>query len=164
MRGLEVGGEPVGDDQAGSAHQRLEVVGPTDGYRHVAHGVFDDQVPADHPGDQFAQRGVGIGVGRPRNGHQRGEFGVAQGHEGADHRRQHEGEHEPRAGSQPVYVSRRRRADGGEDARSDDGADAQQRDLHRPQHAAKSMLPILGVLQDGVEGFDGEDARHGGKL
>ena len=51
-----------------TAEQLDKIVGPTLGHRHVADRVFQDQIPADDPGDDFAERRVGIGVGRARNG------------------------------------------------------------------------------------------------
>ena len=58
---------------------------------HVGDGIFQDQIPADDPGDQFAHRGVGVGVRAARDGDHGGEFGVAEGGECADDAHQHEG-------------------------------------------------------------------------
>ena len=40
--------------------------------------VLEDEVPADDPRDQLAQRRVGVGVGRSRDRNHRGEFGIAE--------------------------------------------------------------------------------------
>ncbi len=56
---------------------------PTRSHGSGAKSVFQDKVPADDPGENLAQRGVAIGVGRTGNGYQRGEFGVTQAGEAA---------------------------------------------------------------------------------
>ena len=43
----------------------------------------ENQIPADDPGENFAERGVGVGVGAAGDGRHRREFGVAQGGERA---------------------------------------------------------------------------------
>ena len=64
--------------------QRLDVRGEANADAHVGEGVFEDQVPADDPCDQFAERGVGVGIGRAGDGNHRGEFGVAEAGKDAD--------------------------------------------------------------------------------
>ena len=56
----------------------------------LAEGVLEDEVPADDPGDQLAERRVGVGVGRPGDGDHAGELGVAEAGEGADDSHQHQ--------------------------------------------------------------------------
>ena len=73
-----VGRQPVGNDDAEARQQRLEVVAPADRDGDVADGVLDDQVPADDPGDQLAERRVGVGVGGAGDRHHRRELGVAE--------------------------------------------------------------------------------------
>ncbi len=41
-------------------------------------GVFENQIPADDPGDQFAHGRVGISVGAAGDGNHRREFGVTK--------------------------------------------------------------------------------------
>ena len=81
--GPQIGGQPAGELQAEAAEELAEIARPGDGHRDVAHGVLQHQVPADDPGHDLAQRGVGIGVGAAGDGDQRGELGVAQGREAA---------------------------------------------------------------------------------
>ena len=44
----------------------------------IADGVFENQIPADDPGEDFAQRGVGIGVGAAGDGDHGGKLGVTK--------------------------------------------------------------------------------------
>ena len=94
--------QPRRNAPAQPGQQFLEVPGPRHGHRHVADGVLEDQVPADDPRDQFAERRVRVGVGRAGDRHHRRELGVAQRGEAAGHGRQDERDR-PRPG-------RRRRA------------------------------------------------------
>ncbi len=55
-----------------------DVRGEADADAHVGEGVFEDEVPADDPGDEFAERGVGVGVGGAGDGDHAGELGVAE--------------------------------------------------------------------------------------
>ncbi len=114
---------------------------------HVAEGVLQNQVPADDPGHQFAQSGVGVGVSRAGDGNHRGQFGVAKPGEDADDGHQHQRKRQRGAGAWTSgqgrvvdeVVQQRRVADIGrvellpghggaddrEDARADHRADAQ---------------------------------------
>ena len=64
---------------------RLCVSAEADGDHHVADYILEDQVPADNPGENFAECRVGIRVGAARDGNHRGQFGVAQAGEAAGH-------------------------------------------------------------------------------
>ena len=75
------------------------VRGEADADGHVADGVFEDEVPADDPGDQLAHGGVGVGVGAAGDGDHRGQLGVAEAGEGADDGDQDERERERGAGA-----------------------------------------------------------------
>ena len=68
----------LGSVEPEDADEVLEVVRPAVGHRGRGHGVLEDQVPADDPGEQLAQGGVGVGVGGAGDRHHRGELGVAQ--------------------------------------------------------------------------------------
>ena len=71
--------------------------GEADADGHVADRVFQNQVPADDPGDQFAHGGVGIGVRAARNGDHRGELGVADRGKAANNGNQYERKRDRRA-------------------------------------------------------------------
>src|SRR6185503_3637378 len=59
--------ERLRDVDAHAADDVLEVLGPAVGDGHGGHGVFEYEVPTDDPGEELAQGGVGIGVGRARH-------------------------------------------------------------------------------------------------
>ena len=88
--------------QAGSAtpkwrQQLAEVARPADRHADVADRVLDDQVPADDPRHQLAERRVGVGVRRARDRHHRRELGVAERREPAGERGEQERDDDRRA-------------------------------------------------------------------
>ena len=126
------------DAEAGE--DALEVAAPADRDRHRADGVLENQVPADHPGEDLAERGVGVGVGAAGDRDHRRELGVAQRREAAGEAGRHVGEHDRR----PRLVGGRRPGQH-EDAGADDRADAQQRQIHGRQRALERLAPVLDV-------------------
>ena len=106
--------------QAEQFQDLAEVPGPADGHRGGGDGVFQDQVPADDPGDQFANAGVGVAISAARASDGARQLGIGQRGEGAGDTRQNEGEHDRRA-----RMLRRHHAGEHEDARADDAADSQ---------------------------------------
>src|SRR5205807_6226728 len=60
--------ERVGAEELGhlpgkeDVEEFVEVFRPGGGDAGAGHGVFEDEVPADDPGEQLAQGGVGVGV------------------------------------------------------------------------------------------------------
>src|SRR6266446_4627749 len=93
-----------------------EVVRPAGGTRACSPGVFQRQVPANDPGQQLAQRRVGVSVGAPRQRDHGGKFGVAKPSESTTKAREHE------------------------NARPDDGPDAERGELYRSQSSLKTVL------------------------
>ena len=93
---LQAGGQVGGRDpldrqvEAEPVEQIDDVGGEADADAHVGEGVLEDQVPADDPGDEFAEGGVGVGVGRAGNRNHRREFGVAEAGKDADDGDEHE--------------------------------------------------------------------------
>jgi len=67
---------------------------------HVAEGVFQNQIPADDPGHEFAERGVGVSVGGAGDGIMDASSGVTEPGEDADNSHQHQrkGKRRSRAG------------------------------------------------------------------
>ena len=54
--------------------ERIQIVRPAGGDDARPDGVFEDQVPADDPGDQLAQRRVRVGVCTAGHRHHAGEL------------------------------------------------------------------------------------------
>ncbi len=184
--GVHGAGPMVGQDDAEGGELRLQVSAEADGDRDVADRVFQDQVPADDPGEDFAQRGVGIGVGAAGDGDHRGQFGITQPGEAAGDGDQDEGDGDGRTGRRtPVHQRARARSvaqqvddqvehlrvqDGGnfevlagggragehEDAAADDGADAERGQAPRAEGLLEPVLGLLGVGDQLVDGLAGE--------
>jgi hypothetical protein len=95
---LQTGGKIGGRDpsrarmQAEPVEQVDDVGGEADADAHVGAGVFENQIPADDPGDELAECGVGIGVGRAGDGNHGGQLGVTEAGERADEGHHHHGE------------------------------------------------------------------------
>ena len=64
--------------QAEAFQQFVEVARPAGGHCGRLQGVLQNQIPADHEGDELAERQIGIGVGRAGHRGHGGELGVAQ--------------------------------------------------------------------------------------
>ena len=96
------------ETQAQLAEQRDEIARPADGHRRGTERVLEDQIPADDPGDELAERGVAIGVGRAGDRNARRELRIAE-------RRQHarRAPPAPSTGRWPVPRWRRRPARSG---------------------------------------------------
>src|SRR5207244_3384377 len=94
----------------------VEVLGPVGGQHAAAHGIFQHQVPADDPGEEFAERGVSVGIGAAGDWRHGGKFGIAQGGQGTAKPGNSKGDHHGR--SAPVGSSF---AGHDEDAGTDDG-------------------------------------------
>jgi hypothetical protein len=134
------------------ADQVLEVVRPAMGHRRRRDGVLEDQVPADDPREQLAERRVRVGVRGAGDRSHRGELGVAQGREDARQACDHEGEHEGGTGR---IVGRATREH--EDAGADDGADAEAGQLDGAQDPPQAVVP-LHLLEQQAQRFLREQA------
>ena len=71
-------GQPQRHLDLENIEQLDEVVGPAGRNRARTHGIFQREVPADDPGEQLTQRGIGIGVSAARQRNHRGKFRVAK--------------------------------------------------------------------------------------
>ena len=162
-RGAIAGRQPDGQRDADAAHQRREVVAPRDGDGDVADRVLEDQVPADDPRDELAERRVRVGVGAAGLRNHRGELRVAERRERARATEQQEREDERRPRAVPhdvagrVDLAGRRRADGPEDAGADHGADREHDEVAGAQDAPQPAFPFREQLADG---FSLEDLQH----
>ena len=124
--------------------ERHDIARPADGDRDGADGVFEDQVPADDPGEQLAQRGVAIGVGAAGHRDERGEFAVAESGEDRSKAGQDKREHNCRPG-----VLRRDRSREHKDARADNGADAERGEVHGAERPVEALVGQRFGLQVG---------------
>ena len=131
-------------DDAEVAQEGDDIARPANRDGDGADGVFEDQVPADDPGKQFAQGGVAVGVGAASHRNQRGELAVAERREDRGQAGQHERKHHRRAG-----VLRRDRSREHEDARADNGADAQGGEVHRAERPVEALVGQRFGLQVG---------------
>ena len=163
--------------QAEPVQQVHHVGGKAHADGHVRAGVLQNQIPADDPGDQFAQGGVGVGVSRAGDGNHRGQFGVTEAGEGADdgHQNQRNGDGRTGAGAARHRgvvndeLGQRRidhaggvellagdgRADDREDARADHRPDAQRSQRPRAQGLFEPVLGLFRVPDQLIDGLAG---------
>jgi hypothetical protein len=156
-------------------HEVDGVLGKAHGDGHIGDGVFEDEVPADDPGNELPHRGVGIGVGRAGNGDHGSELGVTKPGKCADDRDEDERDGEcgtgagaAKHGGVAYEVVQHRSvedggsiellagnggADDGKDAGSDDGSDAERGEGDGPESFAEPVLGLLRVGNELVDGF-----------
>src|SRR5271157_2117646 len=135
-----------------------EVAAPTGGDGRRAESVFQDEVPADDPGEEFAQGRVAVRVSRSGDGNQRGEFGIAQSSEDTTQPSQYEREHDRRTG-----VLRSRRSSEYENSGADDSADAQSNEIYGAQGPLQTMFAGLRRLaHQHVQGLAFQQIGHSG--
>ena len=113
----------------------IEVFAPSDRHRGRADRIFEDQIPADDPRDEFTHRRVGIGIGAAGYWNQGSEFRVTKPGKGAADAGDDEGEHD-----------RRTRAIGDRGRGShkktgaDDRANAERQEVHRPERTLQAVF------------------------
>ena len=158
-------------------------------HRHVGPRIFQDQIPADNPRHQFAQRRVGIRIRRPRNRNHRSQFGIAKASQAANERHQHQRNCDrrtrprtparerrvPYRGEDDVgdrslaplrhvrLASRDRRPDYGKNPRANHRADPQRRQRPGSQRLLKTVLRILRVQNQLVDGLAAQQLASQGK-
>jgi hypothetical protein len=170
---IRVNAEPV--------EQIDDVGGEADADGHVADGVFEDEVPADDPGDEFTHGGVGVRVSAAGDGNHCGKLGVADRSESADDGDEDEGKSDrgtgagtPEAGGvvNQVFEERRienrgsfeflagdRGADDGEDAGADHGADSEGSEAEPAEGLLEFYFRVFGVGQKLIDAFTVEKLR-----
>ena len=132
-------GEFVGHDDADIFQEAHDIARPADGDGDGAERIFQDQVPADDPGDEFAQGRVRIRVGAARDRNGRGHFRIAQAGERAGKGAEHEGQRDGRP-----RIGRRRMSGEDENAGADNGADAERHQIERRQGALERHAVVRG--------------------
>ena len=103
------GRQPRRQCDADAAQQRREVVAPRDRDGDVADRVLENQVPADDPRHQLAERRVGVGVGAAGLRNHRRQLRVAERRQRAGAAEQDEREDQRRSGAGADDVAVRRR-------------------------------------------------------
>ena len=100
LRGGVIVHQPERESEIEEAAAQLhEVTGPADGHGHVPDGIFQDQVPADDPGDDLPEGGIGVSVSRPGDGNHGSQFAVTKSRKSAGHRGHDEGKNHGRPGA-----------------------------------------------------------------
>src|SRR6476469_5170377 len=121
----------------------VEVLAPRDRDRRGADGVLEDQVPADDPGDELAERRVRVGVGGAGHRDRRGQLGEGERGERAGHAREDEGQDDRGTGVAD------RLADDDEDAGADDRAEAERGQVEQADDTLPRLALILRVADEG---------------
>ena len=116
-----------------------DMSGKADADSHVRTGIFEDQIPADDPGNQLAHGGVGIGVGRAGNRNHGSEFCITKTSQSAD-----EGDEEKRDGGRPHVREEQRQA-----------GDVERSQSPRPPPLQPPHLGPRGDVRIGLEGLGG---------
>ena len=129
------GGEFVGEVDADGGQKVCEILAPRDADGDGGYGVFQHEVPTDNPGDELAHGGVGIGVGTAGNGNHGGKLGVTESGKGTTDGGHNEGE-----GDGGTGVAGGHRTGDGEEAGTDDDADAKGDETDGAENAAKRSL------------------------
>src|SRR5581483_373601 len=138
-----------------AAPERDEVVAPRDGDGGRADGVLQDQRPAQDPRQRLAQRAVRVAVGAAAGGDGGGQLGVGQAGEAADGAHEDEGPDDVGARD----LGAQARVD--EDARADDGADAQEREVQGAQALLDRLGRVVRLGDDVLGGLLHAVARQG---
>ncbi len=122
---------------------------PTGGHGCGSEGILEDQVPADDPGEDFAQGCVSVGVGRAGDGNQRSEFGITQAGKGTGDAGKNVGDDDGRSG-----VTRRSRTGEDEDSGANDGTHAQHDEVDGAKDTLEAVLARLtGLGEQHVQWF-----------
>ena len=117
------------------AEQRLHVTGPAYRDNRDDQRIFEQQIPADQPRHQLAERGVTIGIGAAGDRDQARELGIAQAGKCAAHSCDNEGEHHGR--TRTIGDCRGRSH---EQTRADNCSNAQHDQVNRPEGPFEAMF------------------------
>ncbi len=138
-------GEDVGQMEMEEREEILKVVGPAVGHGGRGHRILENQVPADDPGKELAQRGVGVGVGRAGHRHHGGELGITQGGEDTGDPGNDERQHKGRAGAIVCCD-----ASQNENAGADDRSYAEAGELHGTQNTTQALFSLKFFQQNAM--------------
>ena len=73
----------IGKVNSEDCQLRFRIAAEAHGHGDVADHVFKNQVPANDPGENFSEGGVGVGISAARDGDHRSQFGIAKSGEAA---------------------------------------------------------------------------------
>lgn len=136
--------------------QADKVSTPTGGDGRSAEGVFQDQVPADDPGDELAQGGIAVGVRRTGDRYQGRELGIAQSCKCASDASDDETERDRRASE---YGGGR--SDEHKNAGPNNCADSKSDEVNRTKRPLQLVFAFLmRFLQKRGHGLDCPEFRH----
>src|SRR5262249_31142413 len=113
---------------------------PADGDCRGAEQIFENEVPADRPGDELAECGIGISIGAAGNGDHRGKLRIAQSGEYTCYSCDDEGDNNAR----PCVLCGRR-AGKYKNPRADNTADAEGCEIGSTESTAQ-VVPALFSL------------------
>ena len=109
---LQAGGQICRRDQlerrmeAEPVQQINNVGGKAHADAHVAEGVLQNQIPADDPGDEFAERDISVCVSRAGDGNHGRQFGVTEPGNDTNDGYQHQRKRQRRSRARPTRQSR----------------------------------------------------------
>ena len=120
-----------------------KIARPADCHGRARERIFQDQAPADHPGNAFAERRIAEGIGTAGGRNHRRQLGISERGAPADQAANDEGEDHRRPGA--LGADSDQRVDSGADDRADS-----QRDEVRPAQGLGEAR-VLGVTRNAVE-------------
>ena len=143
--------EGRGDIDAEVVEEFDGVAGPSDGDGGRGEQVFQNKVPANDPGEEFAEAGIGVGVGAAGGRNHGGVFGIAEASKEAADARDGEGENEGGSG-----VICRGGAGEDKDSGADDGANAEKGELPWAEGFDKAGF-VFGLVLEMVDLFGSKE-------
>jgi hypothetical protein len=155
-RGAEVRPGLVAGQPRRQVEELLQVCRPAPRHHRRAQRQLQAQVPADDPGDELPEGGVGEGVCRAGDRHRGGELRVAQcgqrAHDAGQGERQHDGGPGVAGGLLPGEH---------EDARADDHSDPEDGQVEGGEVLAQPVAGFVGVAHRLFDRFGAKKRRHG---
>jgi hypothetical protein len=131
--------------------QIVEVAGPSDRHRDTGDAVFQNQIPAGQPGQQFPERGIRKGIGAPGYRNHRRHFGIAECRQRTGQSRENEGQDDPWTGARSMGIANNGCSDQHENPCPNNGTDPKAGQIPGRQ---RLFEPVSGVVRIGQDLFD----------
>ncbi|MBF8295406.1 MAG: hypothetical protein HW389_1951 [Bacteroidetes bacterium] len=162
MCGTVIDCEPGGDVNPQSIKELMEVCCPCDRHRNIADGIFDDKVPPNDPGDNFAECRIGVCIRTSRDRHEGGKLGITKGAEPARNGGDDEREHHSGTCPKVTWTSGRGSTDDCKDSGADYRTDTERDKINGAEGALQvSIRRTLCIFSNEVEGLSAKDMdRH----